>query len=722
MKKFAKILSVMFAVIMIASAFMVGAGASSAYQTYTYSIDGYPLLSPDAYDVEKTVTSADMGLEIPLNAPSDIITDKENNVYIADTKNNRIVCLDRYYKVKKTIHGFVNGVGNNDSLLEPQGVFVTDDTIWVCDTGRSRIVAFDKETYEFIKVLEAPESHLFENDAVYKPVAMAVDEYNRLFVVSSTTYQGIIVMTDDGAFQKFIGAQAVEISAWEIIWRKLRTEEQQAQQEENIASEFNNIALGADGFIYVTTSTIDEGTVRAQILAKAKDGKYLPVKMLNTSGDEIMRRNGFWPPAGEVDFKKVTSTSSTTNTSNDGGVSKIIDVAEGEEGTWSIIDEKRKRVYTYDKNGNLLFAFGEEGNMMGSISAIKGITYQGDKMLILDSTISTNNFTVFTRTPYGNTIIEAIAAENNQEFSVAINKWTDVLKSNSNFDAAYVGIGQAMYRNGEYERSLEYFESAYDTTNWSNSYKEIRKEWMSSYFLLLIAILVAIIVGISFFNKFIKKVNSKAALSGKKKTFGQELAYGFHVILHPFDGFWDLKHEKRGSVRAATVYIVITILAFFYQSIGSGYLLNPEGNFGSIWNQVLGVLVPLFLFILANWCLTTLFDGEGSFKDIYIACGYSLLPLPMILIPVTIYSNFCILTEVSILNFLTTIAFIWLGLLLILGTQVTHDYTMGKNIITILGTLVAMVFNMFVAILFSTLITKMVSLVTNIVTEIQFRI
>ena len=528
-------------------------------------------------------------------------------------------------------------------------------------------------------------------------------------------------MTDDGEFQKFIGAQAAEISPWEMIWRKLRTEEQQAQQEQNIASEYNNIAMSSEGFIYATTSSIDENTVRAQIMAKAIDGKYLPVKMLNTSGDEIMKRNGFWPPAGEVDFLRNTSTASTTNTTNDGGVSKIIDVAEGEEGTWSIIDEKRKRVYTYDKNGNLLFAFGEEGNMMGSISAIRGITYQGDKMLILDSTISTNNFTVFSRTPYGNTIIEAIAAENNQEFSVAINKWTDVLKSNSNFDAAYVGIGQAMYRNGEYERSLEYFESAYDTVNWSNSYKEIRKEWMSSYFLLLIAIIVVIIVAVTMFNKFVSKVNAKAALSGKKKTFGQELAYGFHVILHPFDGFWDLKHEKRGSVRAALVYIVITILAFFYQSIGSGYLVNPEGNYGTIWGQALSVLVPFFLFILANWCLTTLFEGEGSFKDIFIACGYSLLPLPMIIIPVTIYSNFCISTELSILNFLTTIAFIWLGMLLILGTQVTHDYTMGKNIVTILGTLVAMVFIMFVAILFSTLVTKMVGLVTNIVTEIQFR-
>jgi hypothetical protein len=46
---------------------------------------------------------------------------------------------------------------------------------------------------------------------------------------------------------------------------------------------------------------------------------------------------------------------------------------------------------------------------------------------------------------------------------------------------------------------------------------------------------------------------------------------------------------------------------------------------------------------------------------------------------------------------------------------------MGKNIITILGTAVAMVFIIFVAMLFSTLVGKMISLITNIVTELQFR-
>ena len=448
------------------------------------------------------------------------------------------------------------------------------------------------------------------------------------------------------------------------------------------------------------------------ITGKSKDGTYMPVKVLNTNGDEIMKRNGFWPPAGEVDF-------STGSTDEITGVSTVTDVAIGEEGTWSIIDAKRQRIYTYDGNGNLLVAFGDIGTMLGNLTSIEAITYQGTKMLVLDKTSCA--ITVFKRTEYGNIIVEAIAAENNQDFKLAINKWTEVLKRNSNFDAAYVGIGQAMYREGQYKESLQYFEAAYDTENWSKSFQEIRREAMSKYFLLLILGIVAVIVAFVYISKFINKVNTKAATSGKKKTFGQELAYGFYVIVHPFDGFWDLKHEKRGSVRASLVFIAVTIAAFYYQTIGQGYLLNPEGDYASLWTQVIGVLVPLMLFVLSNWCLTTLFEGEGSFKDIFIACSYSLVPIPMLIVPATIFSNVCTNSEKDIVGFLSTIGFIWLGILIFFGTQITHDYSMGKNIITILGTAVGMVFIMFIALLFSTLVGKMISLVTNIITEIQYR-
>ena len=716
-----KILCLAFAVLMVATTLVVPTAAGSAYQTYVYDIYGDPLYSPDAYTAIKSVNSDDMGLELPIETPGDMLTDVAGNVYIADTGNNRIVVLDRYYKEKFTITTFSNDQGVPDSLSAPQGVFVSepndkyDKLIWVCDTGSNRIVVFD-EFGNFVKIIEEPESSLFDTDSVYKPVAMAVDAYNRLYVVSSTTYQGIIVMTDEGEFTGFIGAQQVAISAWDIIWRRFQTDEQREQQEQLVSTEFNNIAINRDkGLVYVTTSTIDDGNVQGAINAGSKDGIYSPVKLLNANGDEIMRRNGFWIPAGEIDFVTMSSDADDIV-----GVSRIIDAAVGPLDTWSIIDENRNRIYTYDFNGNLLFAFGDNGTMLGNLSSIEAIAYQDTNMLILDKT--NDNITVYQRTEYGNILLSAIEAEANQDFDLVIDLWTEVLKRNSNFDSAYVGIGQAMYRNKDYANSLSYFESAYDTDNWSNSYKEIRKEWMSTYFLLLIAIIVGLILVVLFFFRWMAKINKKVATSGKKRTFGQELAYAFHLIFHPFDGFWDLKHEKRGSVRASIFFILITILTFYYQAIGQGYLLDPYGGFASVWGQILGVLVPLFLFVLANWCLTTLFEGEGSFKDIFVACSYSLVPLPMLIIPATIYSNFCITTEVDIIGFIGTLAFIWLGLLIFFGTMVTHDYSMGKNVITFLGTIVAMVFIMFVAVLFTTLIGKIVSLITNIVTEIQYRL
>ncbi len=716
MKKFTKILCLIFAFVMVASAMTAVASAGSAYQTYTYSIAGYPLLSPDAYTPDTVIDSEYMGLTTPISGASDLLTDDQNNVYIADTKNNRIVCLDRYFKLRFEISEFKNGQGVKDKFSEPEGVFVTEKNIWVCDTGASRLVVFDREG-NFDRIIDAPESTLFEDAAIYRPVAVAVDQYDRIFVVSSTTQEGIIVMTETGEFTSFIGAQAVTVSAWDAIWKKFQTEEQQAQQSSAVSSEFNNITVDENGFIYVTTSSINEGSVQSAIEGKVANGTYMPVKMLNTNGEEIMKRNGFWPPAGEINYAKRGFSEEDIV-----GISTIVDVAVGQEGTWSIIDQKRSKIYTYDDNGSLLFAFGDIGTMLGNITknGLAAITYQDDKMLVLDKQAS--KIVVYKRTEYGDILIDALAAENDQEFERAIGHWTEILQRNSNFDAAYVGIGQAMYRNGEYAESLEQFEAAYDTENWSKSFKEIRKEWMSDFFILLIIIIVAVIAAFILFFKFVNKVNKKATHSGKKKTFGQELAYGFHLMFHPFDGFWDLKHEKRGSVRAAIVYVAITVVAFYYQGIGSGYLSNPEGLYSSIFSQALSVVVPLALFVVANWCLTTLFEGEGSLKDIFIASGYSLLPLPLLIIPSSIYANFATIEELDIVSMFVTIAFVWLGLLLFFGTMITHDYTMGKNIITIGGTLVGMIFIMFVAILFSTLVGKMITLVTDIVSEIQYRL
>ncbi len=719
MKKLKFVLLLVLSAVMMLPLFTIGASASSAYQTYTYSISGKALYSPDAYTASKTVNAADLGID-KFNNPGDMVTDSEKKVYIADSGSNRILILSRYFELEHIITDFVNDKGNPDSLKNPQGVFVVDPDgdehgeIWVADTDQNRLVVFDRETFEFVRIVDQPTSQLFDDDAVYKPVALAIDQYGRIYVVSSTTYQGIIVMDSDGEFVGFIGAQAVTISAWEILWRKIQTDEQKKVSAKLSSTEYNNIAITDDGFVYVTTSSIAESSVRSAIKGKSTSGTYLPVKLLNPSGEEIMRRNGFWPPAGKIDY-------STDTTDTYSGVSTITDVAVGPEKTWSIIDEKRQKIYTYDFNGNLLFAFGDKGSMLGSISSIEAICYQGDTLLALDKG-NEGSIIVYERTKYGDLLIEAIGAQNSLDYDYAIECWKAVLQRNSNFDAAYVGIGDAMYRNGSYAEALEMYEVAYDTSNWSEAYKEVRKEWISKWFLLVIVLIVAVIIGVIKWFGYAAKVNKRVSTNGQlHKTFGQELIYGFYVIFHPFDGFYDIKHEHRGSLRAALVYVAIAVLTFFYQGVGQGYVLNPTRTVTTIWTQLISVCVPILLFVLANWCLTTLFDGEGSFKDIFIATSYSLLPLPLLIIPATICSNWVSSSEASIITFIGTVSFIWVGILIFFGTMVTHDYSFFKNFIIILFTIVAMACIVFIVLLFSMLLAKLVSLVTNLITEIQYR-
>ena len=741
MKKITAVICAIFALVMVLA---LPVGASAPYQTYTYSISGTALYSPDAYVPAKSIDSAYMGLSDPgviakyhpnvtdskqkdalmtLSNPSDIEVDGAMNVYIADTDNNRIVVLDRYYNLKFIISDFVNDQGVPDSLSAPQGVFITEDKvvgtdhvkgrIFVCDTNANRILTFDHDG-NFLSVIPQPESELFDDGAVYKPVAVAVDQYDRLYVVSSTTYQGIIVMTDTGDFTGFIGAQKVVISAWDQIWRRFQTDEQRKLSQSYVSTEFNNITLFGD-FIYVTTSSIDENNVISAINGKSKSGDYAPVKMLNAAGSEIMRRNGFYPPSGEVDVQK-TKVSDTIF-----GASTVVDVAVGPEKTWSIIDQKRSKVFTYDFDGNLLFAFGDTGRQLGNISSkgLAGIVYQGDNMILLDKTAK--SFTVYERTEYGNILINALRNQNERHYDQAIDDWIEILKRNSNFDAAYIGIGNALYRSNNLEEALEYYQSAYDTENYSIAYKDLRKNWMSKYIILIPIGAIALCVACMFFMKYATKVNKRVATSGEKKNFWHHFLYVFHIILHPFDGFWDLKHEKRGSLPAALTILTMVILTFYYQAIGQGYLLNPQENYSTLITVLLSVGVPFALWTIANWCLTTLFDGEGSYKDIFIATCYALMPVVIIMIPTTIISNFLVTEELDILSVVNAFAFIWAGLLIFCGMMVTHDYSIFKNVLTTLGTIVGMVIIMFIALLFSTLLGKLVSFVANIVTEIQFR-
>lgn len=707
-----RIIRVIVIALCLITVFSLPISAATPYQTHTYMATSKQALnSPDAYVPARAVDADYMGLKFnDTTTLQDLFVDPDQNVYIVDSGNASVYVLDRYYKHQFTISNFINGYSVADSFTDPRGVFADEETIYVCDTGANRLVLFDRKASleagepVFDRIITRPTSKLFGEDAIYRPVACVVDDYGRIYVVSDSTYQGIIVMTQDGQFTGFIGAQTVSVNKFDILWRRFMSEEQLKSRITYVSTEFNNISIDDDGFIFITTSSIAADDQYKSI--SSSSGTYSPVKMLNTAGKEVMKRNGFYSPVGEV----VSSSSA---------VSKIVDVAIGPEGTWTIIDEKRSKSYTYDSNGNLLFAFGDTGSQLGNLKTVRAVDYQGDKLLLLDSTAK--SFTVYNRTEYGDILIAALKNTNERQYDKAIDYWFEILQRNSNFDAAYIGIGQSYYRDGNYEEAMTYYKSAYDTANYSDAYRELRSEWISKYLIIIPIVIIAVVLLWGLFSKYYKKVNKAAQLKVGRKTYKEELLYAMHVIFHPFDGYWDLKHEKRGSVRAAITIDVAIILIFFYNSIGLGYIMNPYGSYSTVFSVAISILVPLFLCVIANWCLTTLFDGEGSFKDIFVCVSYALVPLMFTMIIGTLLSNVVLANEVDMVNLLMNIGWIWTALLLFFGLMVTHDYTIGKNLLMVICTLLGMVIIMFVGVLFSTLVQKMISFVTNIIVEVNYR-
>ncbi|GAB6928632.1 hypothetical protein JCM10914A_26150 [Paenibacillus sp. JCM 10914] len=197
----------------------------------------------------------------------------------------------------------------------------------------------------------------------------------------------------------------------------------------------------------------------------------------------------------------------------------------------------------------------------------------------------------------------------------------------------------------------------------------------------------------------------------------------FYVLLHPFQGFWDLKYENKGKLRVALVILLLLTVSTIVLRQFAGFVVNFNYPYdlNSIY-ELQNIVLPFFLWCVANWSLTTLMDGEGKFKEIVMASGYALLPLVLIRFSNTLISNVITLRESAFYYMLDTIAVLWFVWLLFIGIMTVHQYTVTKTIVTMLLTILVMGIITFLGLLFFSLLQEMLGFVLSIYTEISLRI
>lgn len=211
----------------------------------------------------------------------------------------------------------------------------------------------------------------------------------------------------------------------------------------------------------------------------------------------------------------------------------------------------------------------------------------------------------------------------------------------------------------------------------------------------------------------------------KKETYEhylETLKFALYCITHPLDGFWDLTHEKRGSIAAANTILLLTLLANLFKLRYTSFLFNqvywPEEN---LLIHIASIVFPLALWCVGNWALTTLFNGKGRLNQIYMATCYALTPYPLIQFPLIILSNMVTVDEGAFYTVLSGLSIVWAALLIISAMMQIHEYSVSKTVLFTIATIFAMLVMVFILLIFFSMISQGVSYFISLIREILFR-
>ncbi len=449
-----------------------------AEEGYTYNFDywGDIQYSPDAYSVVGVYTSVELGLDKKLTSPSGLYV-HGNFVYLCDTGNNRILELERTdvdsLELVREIDSFHGGTGVN-TFANPSDIAVTDDGyMYICDKNNNRILKLDMDlnfVMEFVKPLDAN----FSQDMSFLPSKLTVDSAGRIYCIATNVNKGLIKYEADGEFSGFVGATPVTYDWMDYIWKKLATKEQREQMASFVPTEYDNVYMDHDGFIYAVTSTVSEADLEA--------GTIDSVRRLNLMGKDILIRNGNWFVIGDIHWGEGGGYT---------GPSLMTDVTAFDNDTYAVLDRNRGRIFGYDDQGRLLWGFGGSGNMDGYFKNPTALDHMGRDLLVLDA--QDCSLTLFTQTDFGKKVFDAIEQFQDGKYEESGASWQEVMNMNGNYDLAYIGIGRSLLRQEKYREAMEYFELKWDADNYSKAFKQYRKEWVEEHIVVIIIIVFAVL-------------------------------------------------------------------------------------------------------------------------------------------------------------------------------------------------------------------------------------
>ncbi|MEG1687355.1 MAG: YIP1 family protein [Angelakisella sp.] len=645
---------------LLSTAFAEGTSLSYTYDSWG---DSVPTRTP--YAVNKVYGGTELGCGA-LDAPEDLFVTQSQQVYVLDSGKSRIVQLSSAMEFLREILP-VDESGEAIDISGATGIFVRENgELYLADKKNKTVQILD-ETGKRTGRIDCPDPAELPPNFGYVPSKVTVTSAGVVNVISANTSSGALQFDPQHNFVGFYGSEPIQVNPVVLmnrLWKRILNKEQAARMSRTVPTAYVNFDIDQDDFVYTVKGGAERG-VRA-------------VRKLNPSGVNIMKN-----PHDSLyfgDFEVYMDLQKNLIV-----VSSLTDVTVDSKGFITIIEKTRNRLFQYDQSGNLLFAFGGTEKQDGNFLGLRAVASMGDNLLVLDG--STNTITVFTPTEFGANVREGVWLHNDGRYQDAVTPWEKVIAADKNFELANRGLGNAYKGMGDYHRAMEYYQRGNDWIGYSKAFEHYRAELLREHFELFLAGLVVAVILLALLLRYYE--------AHKKDEYSEKVyrwTYPFHCILHPMRAYGEMKYEKKGSLMIANIILgllflssvfTIRLTAFHFNSVKDGTF-----NIAMVLLKTIGLFAA---WCLANWLVSTLCNGKGHFREIWIFSAYALLPFVIMSFVLVGMSHLLSFSEETYLFFITVIGYGLTALNLLMAIKDVHLYNLKETVKCIFFTIVGII-------------------------------
>lgn len=658
------------------------------------------------YMPEKKIKASDLGFDSNFEELNDVYRTDDGDIYLLSAANSQIIVLNSDYTLKRSFKPIEEN-GEEYTISGAQGVYVDSKGIYIADTENSRVLITD-ENGRVKQIIATPESNLIPKDFLFQPTKVARDKEGYLYILSMGCYYGALLYSPDGDFEGFYGANKVQASALDAlsyIWDLLTSNDaKKASSLKKLPYSFVDFCFDSDGYMVNCTGNTDNAVSSGQISKISPNGSTILFKRTNDGG---------FTTSASVNFleNKVITREAIVRNQN------IVAIDVDDNGYMFALDNQYGLVYLYDRECNMITAFGGGGIFYdgepGTFIKPTSISVCGDDVLVTDA--DNYSLTVFSITDYGKALLEAQALHLSGDYDKAKPLWEKVIKKDSSNQLAYRGLAMAAYSQGDYKNAVKFAEKGLDYNAYDLAYQQMFKNAIAKNFIWIFIGVILIVVLLFLYVKYRKKHKVQLIKNKKIKLF-------FATAIHPFKVYEELKYKNQFSIVLACVTVCFFYIAKVLEATASGFLFTnvSQSNYNMIYTlaQTIGLVL---LWSVVNWLVSSLFSGKGNFKEVFAASSYALTPLIIYKLFRVVLSYILPLSGKGFLDAVYIIVLIYTFYLLSVAMMAVHEYTFTKFLLTSIVTLFGMVLLVFIGFMIVVLLQQFWNFIYAIYMELTFR-